>query len=114
MPGEYTVRLTASGKTLEQKLRVLEDPRIQVTPEERQAWTDALLDIADTYRGASALATELAKPNASSDLRRLARELQSRIVTLYRAVGDSTGRPTADQQSQAQFYKTELASLRSR
>ena len=114
MPGEYTVRLTASGKTLEQKLRVVEDPRIQVTAEERQAWTDALLDIADTYRGADALVTELAKPNASSDLRRLARELQSRIVRLYRAVGDSTGRPTADQQSQAQFYKAELASLRSR
>ena len=47
-------------------------------------------------------------------LRRVARELQSRIVSLYRAIGDATGKPTADQQSQAQFYKTELESLRTR
>jgi photosystem II stability/assembly factor-like uncharacterized protein len=114
MPGEYTIRLTVSGKTLEQKLRVAEDPRIQMTPTERQAWTDTLLDIAEMYRGTAALVAELSKPEAPPELRRIARELQSRTVTLYRAVGDSTGRPTADQQSQAQFYKTELESLRAR
>lgn len=114
MPGAYTVRLTAGGKTLDQKLQVLEDPRVQVAVADRQAWTDAQLAVADTYRGTVAVMEALSKPDASPDLRRVARELQSRIVSLYRAIGDSTGKPTADQQSQAQFYRTELESLRRR
>jgi hypothetical protein len=114
MPGEYTARLTVGDKTFDQKLHVLEDPRVQIAPADRQAWTDAQLGVAETYRGTVALLTELSKPGASPELRRVARELQSRIVSLYRAIGDSTGKPTADQQSQAQFYKRELESLRTR
>jgi photosystem II stability/assembly factor-like uncharacterized protein len=114
MPAEYTVRLTAGGKTLDQKLQVSEDPRIQVSAAERQQWTDALMGIADTYRGTVAVVEQLNKSDAPPEVRRVARELQSRIVSLYRALGESTGRPTGDQQSQAQFYQTELESLRQR
>ncbi|HEX3704409.1 MAG TPA: hypothetical protein VHU82_13835 [Vicinamibacterales bacterium] len=114
MPGEYTVRLTAGGRTLDQKLQVDEDPRIQVSAAERQQWTNALMGIADTYRGTVAVVEELSKPDAPPESRRVARELQLRVVSLYRALGDSTGRPTGDQQSQAQFYQTELESLRQR
>ena len=114
MPGEYTMRLTVGAKTFDQKLHVLEDPRVQIAAADRQAWTDAQLGIAETYRGTVALLAELSKPGASPELRRVARELQSRIVSLYRAIGESTGKPTMDQQSQAQFYKTELESLRTR
>jgi hypothetical protein len=48
------------------------------------------------------------------ELRDVARELRSRALSLYRAIGQSTGKPTADQQSQAQFFKTELDGLRKR
>ena len=113
-PGDYTVRLTALGKSSEQKLEVREDPRIQITPADRKIWTDALLSIAETYRGVVTLRDQLTAPGASAELRAIARELQTRLATLYRQIGGSTGRPTADQQAQMQFYETELRSLRSR
>jgi hypothetical protein len=33
-PGDYTVRLTAEGKTLTQPLKVVPDPRLEMTPQE--------------------------------------------------------------------------------
>jgi hypothetical protein len=116
MPGEYTVRLTAGGQTYDQKLLVLEDPRIQISAADRKAWTDALIAIGETYRGAvSALDDVRARGRAgSNDGRDVLRELQSRLATLYRAMAQSTAKPTADQQSQIQFFETELRSLRAR
>ncbi len=115
MPGEYTVRLTAGGRTLDQKVQVAEDPRLHVTAADRKAWTDALLSVADTYRGTVTVIEQLdRRPAASGDLKDVARELQTRVVTLYRAMSDSTGRPTADQRAQMEFYKSELDSLRKR
>jgi hypothetical protein len=117
MPGEYTVRLTALGHTSEQKLQVREDPRITIPAADRKLWTEALLSVADTYRGVVTLVEQLGTPAGTAtttELRDLARELQSRVVSLYRAIGGSTGKPTADQQAQAQFFKTELESLRKR
>jgi Sortilin, neurotensin receptor 3, len=119
-PGEYTVRLTAAGKTYDQKLNVVEDPRIQVSATDRRLWTETLLSVAETYRGAVAIAEQASRadgapgPPASQELRDLARELRSRALALYRAIGQSTGTPTADQQTQAQYFKTELADLRRR
>ena len=114
MPGEYTVRLTAGGRTLEQKVQVNEDPRIEVTATDRKAWTDALLSVADTYRGVAAVLERIDRPGAAADLKDVARELQSRVATLYGAMSDSTGRPTADQRAQMEFYKSELDGLRRR
>jgi photosystem II stability/assembly factor-like uncharacterized protein len=113
MPGEYAVRLTAGGKSQDQKLQVLEDPRVQVTAADRQAWTDTQLALASMYREATELVGK-AGPASGSELPRIARELQTRIATLYRAIGQSTGRPTVDQQSQIEFFRGELTSLRSR
>ena len=115
MPGEYTVRLTAGGRTLEQKVEVNEDPRIQVSPANRKAWTDAMLSVAETYRGVAATVERLDRqPGAAADLKDVARELQSRVITLYRALDDSTAQPTADQRAQIEFFKSELDSLRKR
>ncbi len=115
IPGEYTVRLTAGGRTFEQKVQVNEDPRLQVSAAERKAWTDALVSVGEMYRGAVTLVDQLTKRGtAAIEQREIARELQTRLVTLYRALGQSTGRPTADQQSQIQFYQQELASLQRR
>jgi hypothetical protein len=116
MPGEYTVRLTAGGTTYEQKLQVLEDPRIQISAANRKAWTDALLAIGETYRGAVATPADVNRRGGpgSNGVRDVARELQSRLATLYRDMARSTARPTADQLAQMQFFETELRSLRSR
>jgi hypothetical protein len=38
IPGQYTVRLTAAGQTLEQPLTVRPDPRIKTSAEDMQAW----------------------------------------------------------------------------
>jgi hypothetical protein len=114
MPGEYTVRLTAAGKADDQKLQVKEDPRIEITAADRKMWTDALLSVAGAYRDAVALRERTSAGSGSPELRDTVRELQTRIATLYRQMGGSTGRPTADQRAQIQFYETELRSLASR
>jgi len=116
MPGEYTVRLTAGGKSTEQKLQVREDPRLQVSPADRKAWTDALLSVADMYRAAVGLLERVNRESVPppNDVRRISRELQSRLVTLYRDMSQSTGTPTSDQQAQMVFFKSELESLRRR
>jgi photosystem II stability/assembly factor-like uncharacterized protein len=122
-PGDYTVRLTAGGKTYDQKLQVVEDARIQVSAADRLLWTETLRSVAETYRGAVEVAEQLSHAAGASsppgspesnELRDVARELRSRALSLYRAIGQSTGKPTADQQSQAQFFKTELEGLRRR
>jgi photosystem II stability/assembly factor-like uncharacterized protein len=119
MPGTYTISLSANGKTATTTVRVLEDPRIQVSAADRKAWTDAQLSVAALYRDVSGLLDQGARGSTGSagrdpSLVRTARELQARVASLYRAIGDSTGRPTADQQSQIRFYTSELDSLRKR
>ena len=88
MPGEYTVRLAAGGRSLEQRLRVEEDPRITVAPAELRAEAEDLLSTAA--------------------------ELRNRISTLYREVGGFTGPITADQRSQIEYYPTVLKDLEQR
>ncbi len=116
LPGRYTVRLSAGGGSTEQPVDVKDDPRIQVGAAERQEWNAALTAIADLYRSATALVDRVNERGASPDdeAGRPARELRARITTLYRSLGDSTGRPTADQRSQMEFYRTELDALTKR
>jgi hypothetical protein len=115
-PGEYTVRLSVGDKVYEQKLQVLEDPRVQISAGDRKLWTDALLAIGEAYRGAVSLVEELARRSgaASNELPSVARELRSRLSGLYRDMEKSTAKPTADQRAQMQFLTTELESLRKR
>jgi hypothetical protein len=116
MPGEYTVRLTSGGTTYEHKLQVLEDPRIQISSADRRLWTDSLVSIGETYRGAVSALEEVNRGSraGANDLRSVAGELRSRLATLYRDMAQSTARPTADQLAQMQFLETELRSLRAR
>jgi photosystem II stability/assembly factor-like uncharacterized protein len=112
LPGEYIVRLSALGRSYEQKLQVLDDPRGQVAAADRKAWTEALIAVGGTYRAVVALLAEANDPGTG--VAAVARELQSRLATLYRDLSRSTAKPTADQQSQLQFYETTLRSLRAR
>jgi len=102
-PGPYTVRLAASGRTVERTLEVREDPRVDIAPAERQVWADALRDIAAVWTQAVAVAGRLQNPGApagTTDDRRLASAAVEQLGGLYGAVSDFTGRPTSDQLAQ--------------
>ncbi len=115
MPGTYTARLVANGRTFEQKVEVREDPRLTVSATDRKAWTDAMNAVADMLRRAAPLndrAQKLAGAD-TADVKRQTRELVSRLRGLYSEMGRWTGIPTKDQQSQATFYGDMLARLES-
>ena len=105
VPGTYTVRLTVDGKRYDQAVRVMEDPRITITPVARAQWTTDLQAIATQYRAAHELARM--KPSAQS------RELLSRLQRLYDAVSNWTGPMTADQTAQLSYFRQKIAELRS-
>jgi hypothetical protein len=122
LPGEFAVRLAVGGRVQEQKIHVREDQRIQIAPDERKAWTDALLGLAQLYRDAASMLAavrpafdKLPKPAEGGkdtpqtaeirQLYQLTRELQTRLGTLYQAVGGATGVPTADQRAQAKYLE---------
>ena len=100
-PGTYVVRLVAGGRTLEQKVEVREDPRIDITPAERKQWTDAVQQAAALAREFGPVNDRIQKlPGTGADvvdLKRQSRELLSRISGLYGALGRWTGAPTKDQ-----------------
>jgi photosystem II stability/assembly factor-like uncharacterized protein len=117
VPGEYAVRLVVNGRTYEQKVVVKDDPRLEIAPADRRLWTETLLTVADLFGQTVALNAEVAKADAQrnagelAEARRIGRELQSRLGTLYNNIGRWTGRPTADQNSQLKFFRQVLADL---
>jgi photosystem II stability/assembly factor-like uncharacterized protein len=104
LPGRYTVRLTAGGRTHEQVVDVREDPRITVTPAERQAWTAFQREVAALLARVAPIAERARALPATDDRRRQVQELVSRVSGLYGDTGRWTGLPTADHRSQLAFY----------
>jgi hypothetical protein len=107
-PGTYTVRLAAGGRTIEQKVDVREDPRIDVTPADRKVWSDTLSQVVALIRQFAPVNDRIQKlpsgaPNAA-DLKRQSRELVSRLGGLYGQLGRWMGAPTKDQLSEVKFY----------
>ncbi len=115
MPDSYTVRMAAGGRTLEQKVEVREDPRIDVTPADRKLWTDALSQVAALARAYGPVNDRIQKlPGTGTDvadLKRQSRELIARISGLYGALGRWTGAPTKDQMSRLAYYTTMVKTL---
>ena len=115
MPGVYTVRMMAGARTLEQKVEVREDPRVDVSPADRKLWTDALSQVAALARTFGPVNDRIQKGPATgedaADLKRQSRELISRITGLYGALGRWTGAPTKDQISRLAYYTTMVKTL---
>ena len=112
VPGIYTVRLAVAGKTLEQKVTVKDDSRIDATPADRKVWSDFQMQVAATIRQWGPVGDTLQKaPAVDADIKRQARELTSRLSGLMGATGRWVGRPTADQQSEFTFYKEMVTKL---
>jgi hypothetical protein len=109
-PGTYTVRLRAGGRTYEQPIEVREDPRIDVSPADRRAWVETLDAIAGAWRRAVAVNASLQASGGAED-RRLASSAQQFLSALYGAVGDYTGRPTADQLAELAYLSEVVARL---
>jgi hypothetical protein len=57
---------------------------------------------------AAGAAAEGAPGDGARERHRVARELQARILTLYRAIGGVTATPTADQRSQLEYFRSFL------
>ena len=122
VPGTYTARLEVAGLDdaetgSAQRFAVREDPRLNVTPGTRAAWTAALLELAETSARAVGelnrieealqdIADDDTGPRATK-LRDLAREFGELVSRLGRLSGDVEGvvAPlTQDQRSRRDFY----------
>jgi len=115
VPGVFTVRLVSGGQTLEQKVEVRDDPRIDAPAADRQAWSGFQMQAAAAIREFAPTADKVQKAPAGdaerTDLKRQARELMSRLTRLYGETGRWVGRPTADQQSELKAYRDAVARL---
>jgi photosystem II stability/assembly factor-like uncharacterized protein len=112
----YTVRLTANGRTYEQKVEVRDDPRIDITPAERKVWHDTWMQVSALIREFAPVNDRLqkneSKDAATLDMKRQARELMSRLTGLYNDIGRFSARPTADQMSRLKFYRDQVRRVR--
>ncbi len=115
LPGVYTVRLAVAGKTLEQKVTVKPDPRLDATPADQKTWSDFQMQVAAAIRQFAPVADQVQKAPAGdaalTDVKRQARELSSRLTGLFSDTGRWVGAPTADQQSRFKFYQEMAAKL---
>ena len=123
VPGTYTVTVQSGTQSARTTLEVREDPRIQVAPAVRAAWTQSLLEIAALRRDAQALATRAttaargatdANRAALEERRRQSAELSARVNRLYGEVRGVVGPLTAQQQSQLAYYREMLGVLGAR
>ena len=117
VPGTYTARLGAAGSESRQEFEVREDPRLNVSPGVRAAWTNTLLELAGARARVAAEVERIeeALEGVAEDdtglravkLRDLAREfgeLLSRIGRLYGDIEGVVAPPTQDQRSRRDFY----------
>ena len=109
IPGTYIVKLEAGGVTTSQKVVVKEDPRLTISRADRAVWTAFQRDIAklvvDLAPAAERARKSMPTDSAGKDIKRQAQELVARIGVLYSATARWTGRPTADQRTQLEYYK---------
>lgn len=123
VPGIYIARLTVNGKSYEQQFRVTDDPRLDISIADRNAWSAKLMEIFELYGEVSKMNSKLRpirnklnkvakdykKLPASSveevnEVSRMYGELFSRTRSLYGQVYGWTGRMTTDQKSQFEYY----------
>jgi hypothetical protein len=102
-PGEYTVKITAAGQTVQTKLMVEEDPRIQLQPGDRDERIKTMLQISELQKRAdkvrqsvsderaemTALQANWKKPNAAAvaaNIKAAATALQAKLDAFNKLV----------------------------
>jgi ElaB/YqjD/DUF883 family membrane-anchored ribosome-binding protein len=81
-PGEYTIKVTASGKEAVKTVRIEEDPRIQISEADRARWNDAIVK-----------AYELQKTGDSAQ--RSVQNLKAQLTALQESLKKNTSVPQA-------------------
>ena len=117
VPGTYIARLEAAGTESWQEFELREDPRLNVSPGVRAAWTNTLLELAGARSRAAAELERIEEALAEVDeddtgpratkLRDLAREFGELISRFGRLSGEIEGvvaPMTQDQRSRRDFY----------
>jgi photosystem II stability/assembly factor-like uncharacterized protein len=107
-PGEYNVRVSASGKEATGTARVQEDPRIQISEADRAKWTDAVMKAYELQRSAAAaqravqsLRTQITTlqeslrqtPNVSKEVNDAVRLLSDQVDDIQRKIVQTPGPP---------------------
>jgi hypothetical protein len=111
-PGTYTVHLRAGGRVHERSITVREDPRIDISADDRRAWRGAQRDAGELWLRAVAVAARLQSlASTSAEDRRVATEVRDRLRGVYGDIDDFTGRPTADQMAELAYYRSVVARL---
>ena len=107
-PGTYTIRLESAGRTVEQRVEVREDPRIEVSAVDRRIWTDTQAQVVSLIRAFAPVNERLqaltGRGAENEEPKRESRELVSRLGRLYSELGRWVGAPTKDQLSELKFY----------
>jgi hypothetical protein len=89
LPGTYTVRLTADGRSLTQPLRVTMDPRVKASPEELQAqltWSSQVAhDLTRSFEALQRVQGEKGRARSA---------LHGRLATLYEILQETDAPPT--------------------
>ncbi len=124
VPGTYTARLQAAGMESTQRFLLRDDPRLDVSPDVRAAWTATLLELAGARSRAAyelaaieqaleGISVDDTDPRAIKlrDLRREFGELASRLARLSGAVEGVVAPLTQDQRSRREFYLEMLETL---
>ncbi|MEL7119214.1 MAG: hypothetical protein AAFO07_07235 [Bacteroidota bacterium] len=126
MPGTYIARLTVGDQVMEQNFRITDDPRVDITIEERKAWTTSLHDIGMLSSKISAeldvvrpILWQIDKSKEMNEavkaeckeLERMYSEMYSRTRSLYGQVSNWMGPWTADQEAQFSYYTEMLNKL---
>jgi photosystem II stability/assembly factor-like uncharacterized protein len=93
VPGIYTVRLAADGRTLQQSVDVLQDPRDRLTADQMQLSHDTLERLYDEVSGVDAMLNTIDKrlPHANGAMRGRLLAFRSRLTYNPRNVEDLGG-----------------------
>lgn len=124
VPNTYRIVVSAGGATSESYVEVREDPRIQVAPAVRTAWTTLLLELSalrqEIRTAGSGLRDRVEDLDVADtsdeavklrDLDREFRELQSRVARVSGEISGVVAKPTSDQSSRINFYREMAATL---
>jgi hypothetical protein len=130
MPGTYTARLTVKGKSFEQKFEVKDDPRLEISVEERKEWDNQLRqimvlysDIMDELKVVQQVQWAVEKLQGDKKIvdqviadeveetTELYNELLNRCRGLFREVTNWTGSLTSDQLAQKEYYSEMIGKL---